>query len=345
MSSPYEADDRELISRLQGEISKREELERRIKALEHERRQLQDSAHQLSQELGHYRKERQEWEWFFENSLEMLCIAGLDGYFKRVNPAFSRVLGYSTDELLARPFTDFIHPDDIENTRQELAALGEGQDSINFENRYRDAKGQWRWIAWHCPALTQATTNLYAIARDITDRKRSEAEILHRALHDPLTDLCNRAAFEEKLADAIGLCGREPACQLALYLVDIDGFKAVNDSQGHQAGDRLLVTLAHRYRQLQREGDLVFRLGGDEFAFLIEAPGTLAVEPLAKRILEASSQPLELPLGTVQVGCSIGIAVFPTQASDADSLVAMADTAMYQVKKTGKKGFRLFERG
>jgi two-component system, sensor histidine kinase and response regulator len=129
----------------------------------------------------------------FEMAMDMICVAGTDGYFRRVNPAFTRTLGYSQEELVSRPFIDFVHPDDREATMAELASLAAGKDCIDFENRYCAKDGSYRWLAWRCPAAVEGTNVLYAIARDVTDRKRVEME-LRRAM--AATEAASRARSE-----------------------------------------------------------------------------------------------------------------------------------------------------
>ncbi len=339
--------DHEVIARLREKAERLERLETRLEALERERKYLVDSKEQLSSQLENYHRSLKEWEWFFENSVQMLCIAGLDGYFRRVNPAFANTLGYTRDELISRPLIEFVHPDDVEKTVRELEGLGSGRDSISFENRYLAKDGSWRWIVWYCPAISDVTDKLFAIARDITEDRRKEAEILYKASHDSLTGLHNRSAFEEHLEDAIAQERRHPRGEVVLYLIDIDGFKAVNDQYGHMTGDHLLQVIAKRFRDIQRAGEMVARVGGDEFAFLVDGSmdnaGRYPHEPLAERIIAQVKVPVELSEGSVTVGCSVGIATFPGTAQDFCSLVSQADKAMYATKKSGKNGFRKFD--
>ncbi|MCK7551587.1 sensor domain-containing diguanylate cyclase [Marinobacter goseongensis] len=343
-----ERDDSEstILATLREKADRLERLEGELAALEQEREDLLNSKNRLSRKLKKYHRSLEEWEWFFEHSVQMLCIAGLDGYFRRVNATFANTLGYTREELLARPFVDFVHPDDRGKTMRELTGLGSGRDSISFENRYLAKDGRWRWIAWYCPAITNATTKLFAIARDITEDRRKEAEILYKASHDSLTGLYNRAAFEESLESAIALQERNPTGEVVLYLVDIDGFKNVNDCHGHMAGDHLLQVISDRFRQIQRAGEMVARVGGDEFAFLVdgtrEGGDNYPVEPLAERIIAQVSDPVPMSKGEVTVGCSIGISMFPGTARDFCSLMAQADKAMYAVKYSGKNGFQTY---
>lgn len=341
MSGDRGSYDHRIVEKLRKDAQDLATLEQQLKRLEQERDHLRNSTSELSQQLDELTAVRDEWEWFFENSLEMLCIAGVDGYFKRVNPAFARTLGYSVEELLSRPFVDLVHPDDAENTRKELDDLVHGIDSVSFENRYRDAEGNWRWILWHCPAKAENYDRLYAIARDITIHKRREQDILYKASHDSLTSLHNRAAFEERLEEAIRRCRRNAEQQVALYLLDLDGFKEVNDSYGHPAGDRVLMEIGRRFRKIKRSDELVCRLGGDEFAFLLEGITRFDLEPLAWRIVKAVQEPIDLGDMVVNVDCSIGIATFPEPASDPGELIAQADQAMYRVKQDCCGGFHV----
>jgi diguanylate cyclase (GGDEF)-like protein/PAS domain S-box-containing protein len=335
-----EPDEGRPIEALRVEARRFEALESRISQLMGEHERLLGLSREMTDALAELRGAMREWEWFFEHSIEMMCIAGMDGRFKRVNPAFSAALGFSEAELVSRPFFDFIHPDDQEPTMEVLNGLGRNTDCINFENRYRDREGEWHWIAWRVPALAPGARNLYAIARDVTGQRRSEAELLHRARHDPLTGLLNRAAFEDALGDAVLRAGRYPRHELALFLVDLDGFKQVNDSRGHQAGDRLLKQVGTRLRRIAREGEMVSRIGGDEFALLIEGEADLQVESLARRIDEVLHGPDESGELEAQIGCCVGISVLPRNARDVESLFAQADEALYSVKREGGGGFR-----
>ena len=327
---------------LRDEARRYEALESRIAQMHAEQERLLDATRHMAGTLTELRGAMSEWEWFFEHSLEMMCIAGTDGRFRRVNPAFAQALGYTQEELVSRPFFDFIHPDDQERTMDELHALGRGSDSVNFENRYRDHAGEWRWIAWRVPALTPGARNLYAIARDVTDQKLVESQLLHRARHDALTGLLNRAAFEDGLADAVSRSHRYPRHELALFLVDLDGFKQVNDSRGHQAGDVLLQKVSNRLRRVARDCEMVSRIGGDEFALLIEGAADLQVEPLARRIEEATRLPDELGDEETGIGCCVGVSILPRNASDVGALFAQADEALYSAKREGKGGYRVF---
>ena len=332
-----------LVARLKIQAERLSALERRIAELEHERGLLLDSSGRLSQELAMYKQVKEEWNWFFDNSIDLMCLASTDGFFKRVNQTFIDTLGYSSAELISRPFIEFVHPDDVSMTQTELQKLGSGIDCVNFENRYRDRSGNWHWLSWRCPAISPSISCLYAIATDITDFKRQEADILYLATHDTLTGLTNRAVFEQELARAIARIERGALGQIVLFMIDLDGFKAINDTYGHAAGDEVLRQIGARFAAMKRQNDLVCRLGGDEFVWLTEGPATIDAASVATRILEACRQPLDIDGTAVSISCSIGSSIFPVIAPDAKALLMQADKALYQVKKSGKSDYRRYE--
>lgn len=332
---------RDPATELRQQQERADALERRLQSLKSRNTELRKRASSLTRELNRQKHLKSEWEWFFTHSQEMLCVAGLDGYFKRVNPAFVSNFGHPEQDLLNRPIVDFVHPDDVYRTLNELKALGQGIDSLEFENRYRDNTGRWHWISWHCPALTGDTEYLYAIARDITEQKRTEADLLYRASHDGLTNLLNRTAFEDALEQAIARAERNSDIDVALYLIDLDGFKAINDTHGHLVGDDVLKTLARRFKHLQRSHELVCRLGGDEFAWLAEDRRPIETTPLAERIMAAVGKPIRIGYQSFSLRCCIGISRFAETAGDKTALLSQADDVMYRIKRSGRSGYAL----
>jgi diguanylate cyclase (GGDEF)-like protein/PAS domain S-box-containing protein len=336
------ADQTAMLERLRLQAARLSELDRKIAVLERRNAELKCSRDQLVEQLAHYREIKAEWEWFFENSVDMLCVTDAAGRLMSVNNALVQSLGYGREELISKSFGTLVHPEDLEKARAELQRISVGNDSTDFEVRCLHKNGEWRWISWTCPATTASVKNLYSIGRDVTDSKLTEAELLFRAQHDPLTRLANRAMFDQVLAQAIARTERNPASQVALLVIDLDGFKEINDRRGHAAGDAVLKTLAHRFTGHQRKGDLVCRIGGDEFAWVVESGSSILLEPLAERIIELVHQPIQFGDLTLEVGCSIGASICPEQAKDAETLFNQADAAMYTVKRTGKNGFVLY---
>ncbi len=180
---------------------------------------------------------------------------------------------------------------------------------------------------------------------DITDRRRSEEHLLHVARHDGLTALVNRSVFLERLAEAVRAAGPEGA-GFAVHYIDLNRFKPVNDRLGHAVGDQVLARVAERMRQIARDGDVVARMGGDEFAVL-QCHVAVAADGLglAQRLLQGIAQPMEVESHHLQVGASIGIAIYPAAGGDADTLLRHADAAMYAAKASGRDCARVFGAG
>lgn len=229
-------------------------------------------------------------EFFFEVSIDLMCIAGVDTYFKCVNPAFTRKLGFTREELLAKPFIEFVHPADRERTLNEVRRLASGVDTVYFENRYRCTDGSWKWLAWTCPAATPEEGLLYAIARDITEQKKLQEQLVQLATYDSLTGLANRALFLREASRADARYQRTNTPMAVLY-IDLDGFKPINDELGHETGDEVLREVAKRMAAFVRGGDLVARIGGDEFAAILHGSDVYP-ETLVARMLQAVSQPI-----------------------------------------------------
>lgn len=296
-----------------------------------------------ARELGRCRQDVERWEWFFENSVDILCICGFDGSFRRINKAFERALGYSRDQLLAQPFWDLIHPDDIERTRHEIMSVASGVDTINFENRIRHADGSWRWLSWNCPGSRRGDDSFHVLGRDITGEKRSAQEILYLAQHDPLTGLGNRALFEQSLGMAMARVERSASSEVALMLLDLDGFKSINDNYGHGAGDHVLKVVSQRLRDQLRRIDIACRLGGDEFALIVEGFAPIQLERVASKVLKLVGEEVQWSEEPLQVSGSLGYVTFPEPARNVGDMLSLADAAMYAAKQAGKNRWMRYD--
>jgi diguanylate cyclase (GGDEF)-like protein/PAS domain S-box-containing protein len=330
----------ELLEHLRRQVDKMAELEQKIASLEQDRAELLRVACDVDQRLQEYEEIKEGWDWFFTNSLDMLIVHDLEGRLLRVNPAVERLLGYTPDEFMRLPPAAITHPDDLAGLVDHLRAIASGIDGVNFEVRTRHKDGRYRWLAWTTPAPTKdgrAMKHTYAIARDVTESRLTQEELLYRAQHDALTGLANRAAFDQALRLVLARAERL-AGPVALLLLDLDGFKQVNDTLGHLAGDEVLRTVAARLRAANRKGDVVARLGGDEFACLTVGTSAEALDALAARMLEVVRVPVAVGAGEARVACSIGIAT-AASGDDPVRLFDAADRAMYGVKARGKCGF------
>jgi diguanylate cyclase (GGDEF)-like protein len=172
----------------------------------------------------------------------------------------------------------------------------------------------------------------------VTTEKLAELELLHRAEHNPFTRLANRAGFDQVVDNALGLVKRDGQ-GIALLLIDLDGFKAVNDIHCHLAGDTVLKTVAMRFHSARRKGDFIARLGGDEFACVMEDAFLESLETVAGRILAQASEPMTFGSQQLRVSCCIGMALLPDHAADPRGLYERADHAMYKIMTSGKRGY------
>src|SRR5690348_4619150 len=182
-------------------------------------------------------------------------------------------------------------------------------------------------------SLGPAGKNTVAVVRDVTERRRMEAALEHRALHDPLTDLPNRSLFFDRLRQALHAARRDRS-QVALVMLDLDGFKAINDTLGHATGDAVLREVAGRMRLGLRATDSAARLGGDEFAWILpRVTSRRSVEAMVRKRLAIAQEPVNLDGQTIGVGVSAGLAMYPDDGQDPDTLMRQADRAMYSVKR------------
>lgn len=271
---------------------------------------------------------------FFNYALDMLCIAGVDGYFKRVNPAFERTLGYSTEEILSKPFVELIHPDDRTGTLTEIGKLASGKPTLSFENRYRCKDGSYKDLAW-TSYPEPGTGLLYAIARDVTDQKRRDDWV------DALTRTATRRAFEEHMPNEWNRAARL-ATPLALAVIDVDRFRDFNHRSGHEAGDEFLKRLADLLREhARRAGDLVARFGGQQFVFFMNGgQSSELATAMAERIRAAVEamqvpHPEASPHGHLTVSAGIA-ALVPSRKASHHTLFAAARTALAEAKRQGR---------
>lgn len=242
-----------------------------------------------------------------------------------------------------------VHPDEIERLKIELSTHIEGLNP-HFESEYRvlHQDGNYRWMLSRGLAVRDLQGKAYRIAgcqTDITERKLTEAQLLHDAFHDALTGLPNRALFMDRLGHAAMRVKRRENAIFAVLFVDLDRFKVINDSLGHLSGDQLLISVAERLKHCLRSGDTLSRLGGDEFTILLEdiKDGTEATN-IAERIQASLRLPFSLSVHEVFVTASIGIVLSPTGYEQQEDLLRDADTAMYRAKANGRACYRVFDK-
>jgi diguanylate cyclase (GGDEF)-like protein/PAS domain S-box-containing protein len=277
---------------------------------------------------------------------EAVAVIDLDFRFISVNPSFSRITGYSAEQVVGH----------------DSSLLDSTQHSLDFYRRVRDIlerTGHWAGEMWQRRKDDEeflgwiemsevrdslgVRSHFVAVVNDITDRKRAEQELRYLANYDTLTGLPNRTLLSERLGRAI-VRARRQETRVAVLFLDLDRFKDINDSLGHAAGDRLLKAAATRLQATLGASDTVARLGGDEFTVVLEDVGSLeAVEDMAREILLAFSRPLEVDeRHDVNITPSLGISLYPDHALVPTDLLKFADTAMYQAKAEGRNTYQIY---
>ncbi|MFF9201381.1 putative bifunctional diguanylate cyclase/phosphodiesterase [Streptomyces sp. NPDC014986] len=302
---------------------------------------------ELAQKENHFRS-------LVQGSSDVIMIAAPSGILRYVSPAAAGVYGRSAEELVGTELAGLIHPEDlgcvVHEVRRFLAANPVEEPTTRIECRFRSGGGGWLNVE---STVNRHHGGLIFNSRDVTERVRLQAQLQHNAEHDPLTDLPNRALFTRRVQQA--LSGRRASDRgaalrgTAVLFIDLDGFKGVNDTIGHQAGDELLVQAARRLQDAVRKGDTASRLGGDEFAALIVGDGARDrtarerhILELADRLRSTLSQPYPIDGNDVRVNASIGVA-FAEPGLGAGELLRNADLAMYRAKAAGKGRVELYK--
>ncbi len=277
-----------------------------------------------------------------------IALVSPSGSWLKVNHALSQILGYSEQEFLVTDFQTMLSPDDLGNTLIKIHELVSGKiPACQMEHRYLHKSGETVWASWSVSTATDAQStqpNLIFQIQDITDKKLAEEKLQYDATHDSLTRLPNRNSFMMRLEDALEKAVENPAHNVSLLFIDLDRFKFVNDSLGHQTGDELLVGIADRLRDCVRPTDTVARLGGDEFTILVQGKyDPQEVVRIAERIQEKFAFPFDLSGHEVYTSASIGILHNTEKHKIPEDLMRDADTAMYQAKRAGKARHEIFD--
>ncbi|MCU1351345.1 MAG: diguanylate cyclase/phosphodiesterase with sensor(s) [Acidimicrobiales bacterium] len=279
------------------------------------------------------------------HSSDLVVVLGGNGAMRYVSPSAAAVLGYEPTDVLGRDLMDLVHPDDQDLLRAVLDDVAApGGSGARVEWRFLHRRGHWCVIdgVWSDLRHDRAVGGLVANCRDITDRKQLEHELRRQAFLDDLTGLPNRALFGDRVAQAVQRAKRTASTVTVLY-VDLDGFKTVNDSLGHGAGDRLLALVGERLASCVRATDTAARLGGDEFGVLLEDGSVVDLaETMADRILTALRDPFEVDGSLLAITASVGIACQSAATVTAEELQRDADVAMYVAKANGKARYEVF---
>jgi len=291
-------------------------------------------------------------ETVFETTTEGIIITDANNRIIRVNPAFATITGYTLDEVVGKKpnlFSSGRHKTDFfKAIWKTLIETGKWRGEIWNQHK----NGEIYMVGMSIAAIREPGGKIVqhvAVFSDITKRKQTEELIWHQAHYDSLTNLPNRTLFADRLADAVQTANRQNQKsqpnqkRLAVMFIDLDRFKWVNDTLGHKAGDMLLKIAAQRLNHSVRESDTVARLGGDEFTVILsQIDDDFDIKAIAERILNTLSQPFLLDNHEASIAASIGIARYPEDGTEADTLLKNADIAMYQAKQSGRNAYRFF---
>jgi diguanylate cyclase (GGDEF)-like protein/PAS domain S-box-containing protein len=255
------------------------------------------------------------------------------------------VIGYGEEELIGAALADFVHPREKDATHRVFSSvLDSPNHEASGELRFRHRNGTWVWLEGfaqnllHEPSVGAIVLNF----RDVTQRKETEKQLEYRAYYDSLTGLPNRLLFRDRVVNSLQQARRNRVGLAVMYL-DLDHFKLVNDGLGHSFGDSLLADVAMRLQSCLRASDTISRIGGDEFSILLpEVTSAEAVAGVARKILESLAKPFRLDGHDLFVTASVGIACYPSDGDDVETLLKCADAAMYRAKELGRNQSQLF---
>ena len=282
----------------------------------------------------------------FRNASEGIIITSPDGIILDVNEAYSSITGYSREEALgnkpAMLKSGYQSDSFYKNMWQRLSSGGHWEGEIC--NRHKDGRAFIEQLSINAVKDEQGEVQCYiGLFYDVTSQKEHEKQLHHIAHFDSLTELPNRLLLADRLQQGM-LHAERQNNYLAVVYIDLDGFKEINDQYGHDTGDKLLIEVARRLRQVLREGDTVARLGGDEFiAVFTNLADTEACKPLLDRILQSISDGIGVEDLLHHVTASLGVAFYPTEDSEPDTLLRQADQAMYQAKLQSKNCYHIFD--
>ena len=275
------------------------------------------------------------------SSTDLVLVFGDDGC-RYASQSVTTMLGRPDAELLGEGFAEFVHPDDRAPLR---AVYAEGEPPSEIVFRMSNRFGETRCLEAHVTDLRndRRIRGVVLNARDVTERVQLEEELTRQAFHDGLTGLANRALFRDRLDQALARADRSGATSCVL-LIDLDGFKQVNDTLGHDAGDAMLKQVAERFAQSSRHGDTLARLGGDEFALLLEDTSEAVGIAAARRLIDRLSDPMAVAGRQLTLSASVGVVAHRGGGSSAE-LIRHADVAMYAAKEAGRGRYEVFQDG
>ena len=300
------------------------------------------SRHKRAEQALRLSEER--YRMLVEHQSDLVVRVDTDGKLQFASPSFCMMFGIDEEHLVGRELCPIINNSGQAMMKEAMKRLDCYPKSCYYEINSQTLDGP-RWIGWAMKGVVDEKGRIEAIVgigRDITERKKAEKEILQLAHYDTLTGLPNRSLFHDRLSQAISLASRNGSA-LAVLFLDLDRFKHVNDAFGHQIGDLLLQEVSRRLNSCVRATDTVSRIGGDEFVIILtNLVKCSQAGSVASKIISSMSRPFQLGGHELYSGTSIGVALYPSDGTDVDTLLKHADIAMYQAKESGRGTFKFF---
>jgi diguanylate cyclase (GGDEF)-like protein/PAS domain S-box-containing protein len=300
----------------------------------HAEEEVLEKSNALSQEIEEHRR-------LFDTSVDIIVVTDRDRLITRISASCASILGYLPEEMIGHYGGDFISPECLDIMRSELVASVEGGAIRNFQSDFLHKDGYPVTLAW-TGVWSAKAKRFFLIGRDMREQKAAEEKLRSLAHVDQLTGLPNRLSLMNDIASILRpIAGTGQPISIALF--DLDGFKDVNDTLGHSAGDKLLGQVALRMCEFAPEASRSYRLGGDEFVLLLpDCRDPIAVALHVDRILKAFEKPFKIGSDRIMIGASAGIAIAPADGTNPEELIASADLALYDAKAAGGRKYRLF---
>ncbi|HET6164233.1 MAG TPA: diguanylate cyclase [Planctomycetota bacterium] len=290
--------------------------------------------YKLGSERGRLSREIRQ---FWKMTSEMLCVMDTEGHLRRVNPAWTALLGRSESDLIGTSLPELVHPEDRADSESALHHLSQGVTSVTFEARLRSGDAEWHWLRWNA-APSDDRKVVHAVASDVTNERSTIEQLEERASIDSLTGVLTRRALFDKLSAEFERA-RRYGSTLSVCVLDLDHFKQVNDRHGHVMGDALLRRLGQLLKKSLRTADCAGRFGGDEFVMVLPECDYDAGKQTAERLLVLLEDEghVALPDGkSLKLKASLGVAELSADITDVAMLVARADASLYRAKRAGR---------
>lgn len=272
-----------------------------------------------------------------EKSQNIISSISADGVFTYISPTVKELLGFEPEEVIGKAVASFNHPDTNAQHIKHRNSLVIDQDTVRFTGQVRHKNGEYRWYETTAEYIRDQFGNIVqtiGVGRDITERKEAEEKVMHLAYHDSVTDLPNRRLFKSKVSQLLDGSSHDMHC---LMLLDLDGFKFINDTFGHDIGDQLLIEVAKRLSHEVGDKGFVARWGGDEFTILLShIEKNAEITSLNSRIKNSISEPILIAGHSLSINVSIGVSFSKEDGNTVDELLKKADAAMYNDKNQTK---------